>query len=348
MPQSQTMLHHACPRCGSGLRYTGGRNKLECGKCGYNRVLGRHSDQVDHHPLKAGVKLKKFDRGLDGNFKSMTCGGCETTFAHDADQPPGRCPYCHSEELEESSRHNEVITPSGLIPFMVSRQTAQAQLAAELNSWFLAEGLRKLLQPDEMQGVYMPYFLYDALTRSSWRAESGFRVVKLIKDTPVDQLSWESTGGYYEHFFEGVSIPFTMGIDDLEGILPFDLGQLVPYDPRFLKSFTTELYQVDEVATFGQADAMMSDSIKEEVLKRAPGKEQRAMKITSEKFALGFRHVLVPVWIGVFHYRGEMFQYLINGQTGEMVGEHPLSTPRMLAAVGGGVGVLTLLTLLLG
>lgn len=348
MPQSQTMLHHACPRCGAALQYTGGRNKLECKSCGYNRTLGRHSEHVDHHPLRAGVKLDDFDRGLEGDFMSLECGNCESVFAHHVEETPQRCPFCHSQDLEESDQHRKVITPTGLIPFTISRQQAQAQLGRQLRSWFLAEGLRNLLQPEGLRGVYLPYFQYDALTRSSWRAEAGFRVVKLVKDKAVDSMAWEGTGGYYEHFFEAVDLPFTQGIDELEEVEPYDLRQLVPYDPRYLRSFITELYDTDEVGTFAQADAIMSDAIKEEVQKRAPGKEIRGLKVVSEKFALGFRHVLVPMWVGTFHYGGEKFQYLINGQTGLMHGERPLSTQRMLMAVGSGVGLLAVLAFLLG
>ncbi len=348
MAQSQIMLHNACPRCGSPLRYTGGKKKLECKNCGYNRVLGRNSDQVDHHPLRAGVKLDEFDRGLGGEFISYACGDCGSMFARAVGEEASHCPFCGSDEIEKEERDQEVITPSGIIPFTISQQQARAQLAYSFRNWFLADGLRKLTQPDEIQGVYIPYFQYDALTRSTWRVESGFKVIKLIKDSPVEQTAWEPTGGYYEHFFQNIVLPFTQGIDFLDQVEPFDFSKLVPFDPRYLSGFSTELYMVDEVGTFGQADMVMSAKIKKEALKRAPGKEQRGLKVTSEKFALEFRHVLVPMWVGVFRHNGERFQYLINGQSSEMWGEKPLSTQKMVATVGGGVGLITILALLFG
>ncbi len=348
MSQKQTMLHHSCPRCGSDLHYSGDRKKLQCGTCKYSRVLGRNSDQVAHHPLKSGVKLTDFSRGLEGDFKSYSCSECGTALARPSEEPLTQCPFCLGEELEEDERHQEVITPTGVIPFTISQQQARDQLHGAFRNFFLAENLRQLAEPDQIRGVYVPFFLYDVLTRNSWRTESGFKVLKFAKEKPVERTAWENTGGYYENFFEGFSLSQTQGAPELDLVLPYDFGRCVPYDPRFLRSFSTELYQIKEVDTFDTVDRQLSEKIRAEIKKRAVGQEQKEPKISSEKFALDFRHVLVPLWVGVFHYQGETFQYLINGQTGEMAGERPLSTRRMMIAVGSAVGLLGLLTIIFG
>jgi hypothetical protein len=38
-----------------------------------------------------------------------------------------------------------------------------------------------------------------------------------------------------------------------------------------------------------------------------------------------FKHVLLPIWISAYRYKDKTFQFLVNGQTGEVQGKAPLS-----------------------
>ena len=38
-----------------------------------------------------------------------------------------------------------------------------------------------------------------------------------------------------------------------------------------------------------------------------------------------FKHILVPVWLATYTYGAKSFQVVVNGYTGKMAGEHPLS-----------------------
>ena len=48
---------------------------------------------------------------------------------------------------------------------------------------------------------------------------------------------------------------------------------------------------------------------------------------------MAFKHVLLPVWIAAYRYRGKVFRFLVNGQTGEIVGQAPWSIPKIAALV---------------
>jgi hypothetical protein len=38
-----------------------------------------------------------------------------------------------------------------------------------------------------------------------------------------------------------------------------------------------------------------------------------------------YKHVLFPVWIASYRYRDKVYHFLINGQTGEVQGQAPIS-----------------------
>jgi hypothetical protein len=38
---------------------------------------------------------------------------------------------------------------------------------------------------------------------------------------------------------------------------------------------------------------------------------------------LSYKHLLLPVWTGLYTYKSESYRILINGQTGQVVGDTP-------------------------
>ena len=58
--------------------------------------------------------------------------------------------------------------------------------------------------------------------------------------------------------------------------------------------------------------------------------------------------MLLPVWIAVYLYAGKNWQVLVNGRTGEVVGERPYSVVKIAAAVVAGLVVLAAVLVLYG
>ena len=46
-----------------------------------------------------------------------------------------------------------------------------------------------------------------------------------------------------------------------------------------------------------------------------------------------FKHVLLPVWLGKYMYKGIEYNIMINGQTGVITGEKPRDTVKSVGIV---------------
>ncbi len=74
------------------------------------------------------------------------------------------------------------------------------------------------------------------------------------------------------------------------------------------------------------------------------GDRQRVQKVDTSISDVTFKHILVPVWIAAYRYRGESFRFVVNGQTGQVAGERPWSIWKLtfaaiaVAIVAGVVG----------
>jgi len=55
-----------------------------------------------------------------------------------------------------------------------------------------------------------------------------------------------------------------------------------------------------------------------------PGKQKRNLQPGGVNWAdMTFKYVLLPLWIGTYHYKGRQYQVMVNGQTGKVSGEKP-------------------------
>lgn len=72
------------------------------------------------------------------------------------------------------------------------------------------------------------------------------------------------------------------------------------------------------------------------------GNTQRSLDVRNQFSRVTFKHVLLPVWIAAYRYDNKAYRFLINGQTGEVVGEAPWSVIKIV------LFILLLLAIFLG
>ena len=53
------------------------------------------------------------------------------------------------------------------------------------------------------------------------------------------------------------------------------------------------------------------------------GDQQRIGALETEVGRLTFKHVLLPVWLAAYRYRGRAYRFVVNGRTGAVDGERP-------------------------
>ena len=60
-----------------------------------------------------------------------------------------------------------------------------------------------------------------------------------------------------------------------------------------------------------------------------------------------YKYVLAPIWIANFKFKEKVYNIVINGQTGQIRGEAPVSPAKVAIAIGIAVAVLIVLWFLL-
>jgi hypothetical protein len=119
-----------------------------------------------------------------------------------------------------------------------------------------------------------------------------------------------------------------MSAAELASIEPFNLKDLLEFSPDFLAGWTALTY--DE--SLAEASLRARELVVKKMRRTLPAKvevthEKRNFRTGGGKWSgMTFKHVLLPLYVGAYTYRGKPYRVLVNGQTGKVGGAKPRDT----------------------
>jgi hypothetical protein len=106
-----------------------------------------------------------------------------------------------------------------------------------------------------------------------------------------------------------------------------------PYRPEYLAGFRAEGYTVEIADGYTEAREKIDRIIQRDVKFDIGGDRQRIHDVDTTISDVTFKHVLLPIWLAAYKYRGRTFRFVVNGRTGRVQGERPWSTWKITLAV---------------
>jgi hypothetical protein len=250
-------------------------------------------------------------------------------------------------EVHESGRQQ----PEFVIGFAVSPEEAQQKFRDWIgrNSWFRPGDLPINALLDKQQGVYLPFWGFAMLARSEWQAAIGEYWWRTETYTAQDakgrmvtqtrrvlETEWWPLSGRHERYYAGYLISGSCGLPQAEAerIKPFDLPALKRYKPDFLAGWLCEEYSLDAAEALALCQQEFARREQDHIAAFLPGDTHRDLHLSTEFDHVSSDLCLLPVYVLSYRYRDKLFRFLINGQTGRVAGDKPLSARRIAAAVG--------------
>jgi hypothetical protein len=288
----------------------------------------------------------------------VKCPACGAESAMEKNVFSSACAFCGS-PLTVKPDVKSIAHPQAVLPFKLEKQAAAAGFQNWLRRlWFAPNDLKKHASSDRFNGVYLPFWTFDANTASEYKGQRGDhyyenvrRVVDgKVRDERVMKTRWSFASGQVTRFFDDLLITASrvMPSKFLDALEPWDLSNLVAYDNRFLSGFTAEVCQVDIKEGFGNARKVMDAAIQQDVRKDIGGDVQRITSLHTDFSQLSYKYLLLPVWLSIFRYKDKIFHFVVNARTGEVHGERPYSVIKIILAVLAVLAVLVLLYFLFG
>jgi len=346
----------SCPACGGEAEWNPGQSALVCPYCGTTSPAELEQTEggetiIREHDLAAALRsIPEDQRGWQMARTSVRCQSCQAISVLEPHRVSQACDFCGSTALVPEHEQKQPFRPESLLPMKVTAGEARQALRDWLKARFWAPSdLGKKALTDQVRGLYIPYWTFDAQAEAHWTAESGtyYYVTRNVggKTERVRMTRWSPASGHVSHFFDDQLVAASRGVHGplLHEVEPFDTSRLVPYSAHFLSGWVVERYQIDLMAAAASSRGRMEAALRDQCAHAVPGDTHRNLQVNATYSGQTFKHVLVPLWLLSYRYGQKTFQAAINGDSGRVAGEHPLSWIKITLAVLAALAVVALI-----
>ena len=346
-----------CPKCGStDISQNINTTKLRCNFCRHEFEANGVSD-AEIFSLQ-GVSASSGAANIVQDAQdvvTLKCEGCGAEVVIDTkSSTSARCHWCRS-TLSINKQIPNGAVPDALLPFSVSKQEAEKQIAKFVNArkFFAHPTFIQEFDESNICGVYLPYMVLDVNAHMDM---SGTGEV-LVREYTVDSGDNEET----RHDADAYNIRrnFDIGVDDLtieasadklhvnakdkttniiNSIMPFDTENRVKYDSNYLKGFTSEKRDTNIEQIRGVAHKQAADIARYSANSSITG-YNRGVRWEKTDFQVkgeAWKSMYLPVWLYSYMQKSNgksVLHYVaVNGRTKETMGSVPLYFKKLLIA----------------
>jgi len=344
-----------CPNCGAFMKYSPETGGLSCEYCKTEMDITKDDSEIKEYRFDVLDELSNHHWNDDKRvIKCESCGG-ETIIR--MNEITKTCVFCGSAQVVTEALE-EGIPPESLIPFMVTRAAARADIKRWVSGKFYApKALKELKKLDKLTSLYIPYFTFDSDTSTFYIGQKGTHYyvsrTKIVdgktKTVRERRTRWQHVDGVYKEAFDDILIHATNKLDQklLQSMKSFDLKALEAYQEEYLIGHQAERYTVKLTDGWDEAKTEMKQIIYQGIRNQVGGDEFRLTNHTTDYGDPYFKHILLPVWITTYAYKDKTYPVYINGQTGHVVGEYPKSIIKILLTIVGFVGIAIIIYMLI-
>lgn len=322
-----------CPSCGAPRE---GNSKF-CSACG---------TPLETPDIPVVVSGESGASGSALPSHTFQCQNCGSEVATSLEQRSYVCPFCDSTYVTELPFQRGRQRPEFVIGFAITAAHAKEKYFEWLgrNAWFRPGDLAEKAIAEKQKGIYLPFWHFSMLARSDWSANIGeywYRTETYTtrdsngktttRTRQVRETEWFPLRGKYQRYLYGFLVPATKGISNEESraIQPFQLSALARYRPYFLAGWMSEEYSIDMQLAIEQSKEEFRKQQSAEIGNFLPGDTFSGLNAATDFEINGSDLILLPVHVLSYRYRDRVFRFLVNGQTGKIVGQKPWSGKRV-------------------
>lgn len=341
--QIESPVVYKCPNCGATTQYDVAAGGVACEHCGYTlpvsgEKVGRQAEEYEF-TLDA---LKQAQQTWGTTHQMMHCDSCGAEILI----PPGAltvtCPFCASNEVGVRAAAVSQIRPNTLIPFKVTPEMTHARAKEWLGKgWFHPKALANNAVIDRFSGIYLSFWTFAARIESRWKAEVGYERTERFYDASARTwrtrvvIDWRWEDGRVDLSIADLLIPGNSHVSRviLDKLLPFNLNELVEYDPDFLAGWQAQAYDIPLADAWDQGKEVMRDRAKNACRLDIHSPHVRNFSMVADFADEAWRYSLLPVYLAAYRFENKVYQVMVNGQTGSVAGQKPVAWWKVWLAI---------------
>jgi hypothetical protein len=259
----------------------------------------------------------------------------------------------------EDAKKEEWILPGAVLPFQIDQKASHKIFQAWVKRlWFAPNKLKKAaLDPQFTKGLYLPYWTFDAQLKATYSGERGdyYYVTETYRDSKgrkqtrqVRKTRWTPVSGSVSGFVDDTLVQASK---QRSGRVPpkiarWNLQKLQPFESGFLAGFVTEKYTIPlkqgHLSAKNKAESIAARWCRQDIGGDAQRIHHMKVRLSDETF----KHILLPVYVSAYRYRGKEYNFFINGENGAISGTRPYSFWKIFFAILFGLIVVGIIVIL--
>ena len=359
------ITNYQCPACTGPLHFVGESGRLECDYCGSSFDIAEIEAFYAEKEAKAAEAAQKQEKteaaqntaeaeepksaadgsdwdasglsedwGADaGSMKAYCCPSCGAELLCDATTAATSCPYCGNPSVIPG-QFTGILKPDFVLPFKLSKEDAIKALKKHyLKKPLLPSTFSKANHLEEIKGVYVPFWMYDGEASGSAQFHATTVHKYTSGDYEITETSHYDVSRAGSIAFEKIPVDASSKMPDdyMDSIEPYDYADLKPFSTAYLPGFLADKYDVSVEDSRERADKRCAGSLVSALERTVSGyatcnETGRDIHLKRGKV----HYALLPVWILNTRWEGKDFLFAMNGQTGKLVGNLPVSTKRVV------------------
>lgn len=350
------LFDYKCPACGGALEFNSAAQNMKCPYCDHEvsvEALAKQDEQLDRQPADAAVGSDwtvgsgaSWSAAESEGMAVYSCQSCGGEVMGDETTAATSCPFCGNPVVMARQFSGE-LKPDLIIPFKLDRKTAIANLNKHLQGKFLLPAVFKAQHHiDEVKGVYVPFWLYDA----DVDADVSFEGTK-VRRYSDSQFNYKETSYYAIRrkgrlSFEHIPVDGSSKMADtlMEFIEPYHQEDLTDFRTPYLAGYVADRYDVTAEQGAPRANERIEESTMQLFRSDVSGfdtcnvRDKRIQLISGKA-----QYALYPIWMLNTTWQNRQYTFAMNGQTGKFVGDLPVDRSkyrRWLGLLTAGISVL--------
>ncbi len=335
---------YLCPNCGGRTAFDIRAQELACPYCGYVQAREKRLAADEAEQMVDYIMPTTRAYNWAQTQQRVTCGQCGAITMLPPRETADRCPYCAANRFVKSDEMMELVDPQVIALIKIDEENAKKKVKAWLGKGLLAPDDLALRHAGlALRPSYYPFWTFDGTLEIPWSCE--------VNTGSSRFPHWEKRSGTQFEFFDDVLVPGlrAMTHEELERIKPFNLKDLVEFSPDYVVGWGALAYDYP----LDKATQRAQDFVKQRFTHMMytsveSGNQKRNFQAGAGRWSgLTFKNVLLPLWVGTYHYQGQSFRLLVNGQTGKVGGIKPRDNIKLAVLIGICVVLVAMLTALL-
>ena len=325
---------YKCPCCSGAIEFDTTKQKMACPYCGsefeLETLVSFDNDLKSEIPTDMKWETEtgtEWTEGEADGLRSYVCNSCGGEVVADGTTGASSCPYCGN-PVVMTAQFSGMLRPDLVIPFKLDKKAAKAALMKHYEGKKLLPKIFKDQNHiDEIKGVYVPFWLFDADADARIR----FKASK-YRSWSDSQYNYTETTYYAvtrggNIGFERVPVDGSTKFDDklMESIEPFDHSQAVDFHTAYLSGFLADKYDVNAEQSIERANERVKASTENMFRQTVTGYSSVETQSSNIQLSNGkAKYALYPVWLLNTTWNGQKYTFAMNGQTGKFVGDLPI------------------------